>query len=33
MALENTPIRLAQAALGMLANASRKTVNAALHRF
>jgi CRP-like cAMP-binding protein len=33
MALENTPIPLAQAALGILANASRKTVNAALHRF
>lgn len=32
-ALENTPIPLAQAALGMLANASRKTVNLALHRF
>jgi CRP-like cAMP-binding protein len=33
MALENTPIPLAQAALGMLSNASRKTVNAALQRF
>jgi CRP-like cAMP-binding protein len=33
MALENTPIPLAQAALGILANASRKTVNAALQRF
>lgn len=33
MTLENTPIPLAQAALGMLANASRKTVNAALQRF
>jgi CRP-like cAMP-binding protein len=32
-ALENTPVPLAQAALGMLANASRKTVNAALRRF
>ncbi len=31
--LENTPIPLAQAALGMLSNASRKTVNAALKRF
>jgi CRP/FNR family cyclic AMP-dependent transcriptional regulator len=31
--LENTPIPLAQAALGMLSNASRKTVNLALHRF
>jgi CRP-like cAMP-binding protein len=30
---ENTPIPLAQAALGMLSNASRKTVNAALKRF
>jgi CRP/FNR family transcriptional regulator, cyclic AMP receptor protein len=30
---ENTPIPLAQAALGMLSNTSRKTVNAALHRF
>lgn len=33
MALENTPIPLSQAALGMLANTSRKTVNAALYRF
>lgn len=33
MTLENTPIPLAQAALGMLSNASRKTVNAALQRF
>lgn len=33
MTLENTPIPLAQAALGMLSNASRKTVNAALGRF
>ena len=33
MTLENTPIPLAQSALGMLANASRKTVNAALQRF
>jgi len=33
MTLENTPIPLAQAALGMLANTSRKTVNAALQRF
>jgi CRP-like cAMP-binding protein len=32
-ALENTPIPLAQAALGMLSNASRKTVNLALSRF
>jgi CRP-like cAMP-binding protein len=32
-AMENTPIPLAQSALGMLANASRKTVNAALGRF
>ena len=32
-ALENTPIPLAQAELGMLANTSRKTVNAALRRF
>lgn len=32
-ALENTPIPLAQAALGMLSNTSRKTVNAALQRF
>jgi CRP/FNR family cyclic AMP-dependent transcriptional regulator len=32
-AFESTPIPLAQAALGMLSNASRKTVNAALHRF
>jgi CRP-like cAMP-binding protein len=31
--MENTPIPLAQSALGLLANASRKTVNAALHRF
>lgn len=30
---ENTPIPLAQAALGMLSNASRKTVNVALQRF
>lgn len=33
MTLENTPIPLAQAALGILSNASRKTVNAALNRF
>lgn len=33
MALENTPIPLAQAAIGILANTSRKTVNAALQRF
>lgn len=33
MALENTPIPLAQAAIGILANASRKTVNAAPQRF
>ena len=33
MTLENTPIPLSQAALGILANASRKTVNAALQRF
>jgi CRP/FNR family cyclic AMP-dependent transcriptional regulator len=33
MALENTPIPLAQAALGILSNTSRKTVNAALQRF
>lgn len=33
MALENTPIPLSQAAIGILANASRKTVNAALQRF
>ncbi len=32
-AMENTPIPLAQSALGMLANASRKTVNAALRQF
>lgn len=32
-AVENAPIPLAQAALGMLANVSRKTVNAALQRF
>lgn len=32
-ATENTPIPLAQSALGMLANTSRKTVNAALQRF
>jgi CRP-like cAMP-binding protein len=31
--LENTPIPIAQAALGMLSNASRKTVNVALQRF
>ena len=31
--LENTPIPLSQAALGILSNASRKTVNAALRRF
>lgn len=31
--LENTPIPLTQAALGILSNASRKTVNAALQRF
>jgi len=33
MTLENMPIPLAQAALGILANTSRKTVNAALQRF
>jgi len=33
MTLENTPIPLAQSVLGILANASRKTVNAALQRF
>jgi CRP-like cAMP-binding protein len=33
MALENTPIPLAQAALGILSNTSRKTVNGALQRF
>jgi len=33
MTLENTPIPLSQSALGMLSNASRKTVNAALQRF
>jgi CRP-like cAMP-binding protein len=33
MPLENTPIPLAQAALGILSNTSRKTVNAALKRF
>jgi CRP/FNR family cyclic AMP-dependent transcriptional regulator len=33
VANESTPIPLAQAALGILANASRKTVNAALQRF
>jgi CRP-like cAMP-binding protein len=32
-ALEDTPIPLGQAALGMLSNASRKTVNLALRRF
>jgi CRP-like cAMP-binding protein len=32
-AMENTPIPLTQSALGMLASASRKTVNAALGRF
>jgi CRP-like cAMP-binding protein len=32
-AFENTPIPLSQAALGMLSNTSRKTVNAALRRF
>jgi len=32
-ALENTPIPLTQSTLGMLANASRKTVNRALRRF
>jgi CRP-like cAMP-binding protein len=32
-ALEQVPIPLAQAALGMLSNTSRKTVNAALKRF
>jgi CRP-like cAMP-binding protein len=32
-AMENTPIPLAQYALGMLSNTSRKTVNAALKRF
>ena len=32
-ALENTPIPLAQSALGMLSNTSRKTVNAAMSRF
>lgn len=31
--VENTPIPLAQSALGMLSNTSRKTVNAALQRF
>jgi CRP-like cAMP-binding protein len=31
--MESTPIPLAQAALGLLANASRKTVNATLQRF
>jgi CRP/FNR family transcriptional regulator, cyclic AMP receptor protein len=31
--LENAPIPLSQAALGMLSNTSRKTVNAALSRF
>jgi CRP-like cAMP-binding protein len=33
VAMENTPIPLAQSALGMLSNTSRKTVNAALQRF
>jgi CRP-like cAMP-binding protein len=33
MALENTPIPLSQAAIGILSNTSRKTVNAALQRF
>lgn len=33
VALENTPIPLSQEALGMLANVSRKTINAALKRF
>jgi CRP-like cAMP-binding protein len=33
MVLENTPIPLAQAALGILANTSRKTVNSVLQRF
>ena len=32
-AMENTPIPLAQSALGILANLSRKTVNAAMQRF
>jgi CRP/FNR family cyclic AMP-dependent transcriptional regulator len=32
-AVEHAPIPLAQAALGLLANVSRKTVNAALQRF
>jgi len=32
-ATEDTPIPLAQSALGTLSNTSRKTVNAALHRF
>lgn len=32
-ALENTPVPLAQAALGILSNVSRKTVNTALQRF
>lgn len=32
-AMENTPIPLAQSALGLLANTSRKTVNVALQRF
>jgi CRP-like cAMP-binding protein len=32
-ALENTPIPLSQSTIGMLANASRKTVNRALRRF
>ena len=32
-AMENTPIPLAQSALGILSNLSRKTVNAAMQRF
>ena len=32
-AMENTPIPLAQSALGILANTSRKTVNAAMQHF
>ena len=33
IASENTPIPLTQSEVGMLSNVSRKTVNAALHRF
>ena len=33
VAMENTPIPLTQSALGLLSNASRKTVNTALRRF